>query len=123
MHAEIGITADGRDDKHVEREQNAEKARRVQIAPAHLGDRIEQRHDGEIPQQREKRAAVCLGARSELPLVKLRRVAAPLLAQGDHYGPNDGRHGHADGSSQKSSHVVHSRTSFFIQAKCITCHS
>ena len=64
-----------------------------------------------------------LRERGELPLVKLRRGAAPLLAQGDHYGPNDGRNGHTDGSSQKSSHVVHSQASFFMQAKCIVCHS
>ena len=60
---------------------------------------------------------------AQLPLVKLRRIAAPLLAQGDHYGPNDGRNGHTDGSSQKSSHDVHSQASFFMQAKCIVCHS
>ena len=91
MDAEIGVAADGRDGKHVEREHHAEKTRRVQIAPVHLSDRIEHRHDGEIPQQREKCAAVCPGARGELPLVKLRRVTAPLLAQGNNHDPNDDR--------------------------------
>ena len=123
MDTEIGVAADGRDGKHVEREHHAEKTRRVQIAPVHLSDRIEHRHDGEIPQQREKRAAVCLGARGELPLVKLRRVTAPLFAQGNNHDPNDDRNGHADGSTQKSSHVVHNSASFSVQAQCSTCHS
>ena len=101
MDAEIGVTADGRDGKHVEREHHAEKTRRIQIAPAHLSDRIEQRHNGEISQQREKRAAVCLGARGELPLVKLRRVTAPLIAQGNMQRPKKDRHSHTGGNTKK----------------------
>ena len=37
--------------------------------------------------------------------------------------PNDDRNGHADGSTQKSSHVVHNSASFSVQAQRSTCHS